>query len=253
MKKNPQANDDQQRPDEDEDEENKLSLSTRYRHDIQLIELSLEHISYAPIIRTHQRNDKRRKNILSNVSTTISPYELSAWMGPSGSGKTSLLSVAAGLIVDTANDLSKDSCIRINGERGSLPKRLVGIVHQDDLLLSNLTVRETIRFAARLKCPKHKSEQKVDELVDETISRLGLSHVENSLIGTPGGSSSKISGGERKRVAVAVELVAQPSLLLLDEPTSSLDATSAYQLMMTLKELASLGHAIVVVIHQPRT
>ena len=207
-----------------EDEENKLSLSkTSYCHNLQLVELSLENISYTPInnITTQKRkgSKRRRKTILSNVSTTISPYELSAWMGPSGSGKTSLLSICAGLIADPANDLSKDSCIRINGERGSLPKRLVGIVHQDDLLLSNLTVKETIRFAARLKCPKHKSEQEVDELVDETIKRLGLCHVKDSLIGNPGGAGSRISGGERKRVAVAVELVARPSVLLLDEPT----------------------------------
>jgi len=235
-----------------DDEENKLSSSTSYRRTIQLVELSLENISYAPI-NTALKKKAKRKTIVSNVSTTISPYELSAWMGPSGSGKTSLLSVSAGLITDPASDLSADSCIRINGEKGALPKRLIGIVHQDDLLLSNLTVKETIRFAARLKSPKHKSDDEVDKLVDETISRLGLVQVQDSLIGSPGGHGSKISGGERKRVAVAVELVARPSVLLLDEPTSSLDATSAYQLMVTLKELASLGHAIAVVIHQPRT
>ncbi len=236
-----------------EDEETQLALSTTsYRKNIQLVELSLENISYAPI-NTALKKKGKRKTILSNVSTTISPYELSAWMGPSGSGKTSLLSVSAGLIADPENDLSADSCIRINGEKGALPKRLIGIVHQDDLLLSNLTVKETIRFAARLKSSKHKSDEEVDKLVDETISRLGLTHVQDSLIGSPGGHGSKISGGERKRVAVAVELVARPSVLLLDEPTSSLDATSAYQLMVTLKELASLGHAIAVVIHQPRT
>jgi len=236
-----------------QDEEKQLSLSTTsYRRNIQLVELSLENISYAPI-NTALKKKGKRKTILSNVSTTISPYELSAWMGPSGSGKTSLLSVSAGLIADPDNDLSSDSCIRINGEKGALPKRLIGIVHQDDLLLSNLTVKETIRFAARLKSPKHKSDEEVDKMVDETITRLGLTHVQDSLIGSPGGPGSKISGGERKRVAVAVELVARPSVLLLDEPTSSLDATSAYQLMFTLKELASLGHAIAVVIHQPRT
>ncbi len=235
-----------------DDEENNISSSTRHRRTLQLVELSLENISYTPINAALKKKGKR-KTILSNISTTISPYELTAWMGPSGSGKTSLLSVSAGLIADPESDLSADSCIRINGEKGALPKRLIGIVHQDDLLLSNLTVKETIKFAARLKSPKHISDEEVDKLVDETISRLGLAHVQDSLIGSPGGNGSKISGGERKRVAVAVELVARPSVLLLDEPTSSLDATSAYQLMVTLKELASLGHAIAVVIHQPRT
>ncbi len=238
-----------------EDEENKLSsLSQKYRHNL-LVELALENISYSPINKTTPKRNgsRKRTTILSNVSTTISPFEISAWMGPSGSGKTTLLSICAGLIADPVNDLSKESCIRVNGEKGSLPKRLIGIVHQDDLLLSNLTVKETIKFAARLKSPKHTTDQEVDELVDETISRLGLSHVKDSMIGTPGGGGARISGGERKRVAVAVELVARPSVLLLDEPTSNLDATSAFQLMVTLKELASLGHAICVVIHQPRT
>lgn len=203
-----------------EDEENKLSsLSQKYRHNLQLVELALENISYSPINTTTPKKNgtKKRTTILSNVSTTISPFELSAWMGPSGSGKTTLLSICAGLIADPVNDLSKESCIRVNGEKGSLPKRLVGLVHQDDLLLSNLTVRETILFSARLKT-KHKTDQEVDELVDETISRLGLYHVKDSIIGTPGGGA-RISGGERKRVAVAVELVARPSVLLLDEPT----------------------------------
>ncbi|KAL9178389.1 hypothetical protein ACHAXT_000036 [Thalassiosira profunda] len=231
---------------------------------VQLVELSLEHITYAPLTRSAATGrcncfkssvSKKRTAILSDVTTTIEPHSLNGWMGPSGSGKTSLLSVAAGLISDPANDLAGDSCIRINGERGTLPKSLVGVVWQDDLLLSNLTVRETVRFAARLKTPKDRSDAEVEVLVNDTLSKLGLVDVQDRLIGVPGGSgrSRGISGGERKRVAVAVELVARPSILLLDEPTSGLDATTAYQLMLTLKSLARMGHSIVVVIHQPRT
>ena len=270
---------------------------------IQLVELSLENITYAPTTRSataavkgakslfnkqspsdsnsnnnnnpsHSKREymnastnsvstpssslvtKKRTTILSNVSTTIAPFQLSAWMGPSGCGKTSLVSVAAGLISDPANDLIGDSTIKINGEVGSSPpKRLVGVVWQDDLLLSNLTVKETVRFAARLKTPKTVCDDEVEMLVDTTLSKLGLTHVQDSLIGVPGGSgkSRGISGGERKRVAVAVEMVASPSILLLDEPTSGLDATTALQLMQTLKKLCQLGHSIAVVIHQPRT
>lgn len=218
---------------------------------IPLVELSLENITYAPSTRTSK--SKSRRQILSNVSTIISPHKLNAWMGPSGSGKTSLLSVAAGVLSDPNNDLISNSCIRINGEKGSLPKSLVGVVWQEDLLLPNLTVRETVRFAARLKTPRSLSEEDVDQLVDETLSQLGLTNVRDSLIGSPTGGLRGISGGERKRVAVAVELVARPSVLLLDEPTSGLDSSTALQLIATLKELAALGHAIAVVIHQPRT
>ena len=169
-------------------------------------------------------------------------------------GKTSLLSVAAGLLSDPDNDLIQNSTIRVNGEKGTLPKNLVGVVWQEDLLLPNLTVRETVAFAARLKTPKRLSDEEVDELVDETLAQLGLTEVKDSLIGSSsGGSGRGISGGERKRVSVAVELVAKPSVLLLDEPTSGLDSSTALQLMITLKELAAMGHAIAVVIHQPRT
>lgn len=231
------------------DDGNKKDRSLR---SIPLVELSLENITYAPSTRSAKA--KSRREILSNVTAKVSPYKLNAWMGPSGSGKTSLLSVAAGLLADPANDLIKDSTIRVNGEKAALPKNLVGVVWQEDLLLPNLTVRETVTFAARLKAPKELSDKEVNELVDETLTQLGLTDVKDSVIGSSsGGRGRGISGGERKRVSVAVELVAKPSVLLLDEPTSGLDSSTALQLMLTLKELAAMGHAIAVVIHQPRT
>ena len=181
---------------------------------VQFVELSLEHITYMPVTRTASaKGSKKRTTVLSDVTTVIAPFQLSAWMGPSGCGKTSFLSVAAGLVSDPANDLAGDSRIKINGEAGALPKRLVGVVWQDDLLLSNLTVKETVRFAARLKNPKDVTDEEVAMLVDNTLSKLGLTNVQDSMIGVPGGigKSRGISGGERKRVAVAVELVASPS------------------------------------------
>ena len=235
-----------------------IGNNTLNRRTINLVQLSLENVTYAPVTRSASNSNggsifesninKRRTTILSDITSNISPYQLSAWMGPSGSGKTSLISVAAGLISEPL----KDGSIKINGEEGALPKRLVGVVWQDDLLLSNLTVKETVRFAARLKTPQYISDEEVEMLVEDTLSRLGLTQVQDSLIGD-GGKNRGISGGERKRVAVAVELVARPSILLLDEPTSGLDASTAYQLMVTLKDLARMGHAIAVVIHQPRT
>lgn len=188
-----------------------------------------------------------------------------------GSGKTTLLSIAAGLVSSTkkrgSDDFSSESEICINGERiagvgsdsvtspnakKSFPKGLVGVVWQDDLLLSNLTVRETVEFAAKLKS-NDSDDDVCREKVDQVLMDLGLMSVQHSLIGS-GGRMRGISGGERKRVSVAQELVTRPSLIFLDEPTSGLDATSALALMRTLKDLAvSGGHSIVTIVHQPRT
>ena len=121
---------------------------------IPLVELALENVTYAPMTSTAKgggKSNKSRKVVLDQVSTKVSPFQLSAWMGPSGSGKTSLISVAAGLT--RPGDILEGSLIKVNDEEGIVPKRLVGVVWQDDLLLSNLTVEEIIYFAAKLKTP----------------------------------------------------------------------------------------------------
>lgn len=108
------------------------------------------------------------------------------------------------------DDITESSRILVNGQPGHVPKRLVGVVWQDDLLLSNLTVEENLYYAARLKTRKGS----VNAMVQATMETLGLSHVAHVKVGSPG--MRGISGGERKRVAVGAELVARPSLLLLE-------------------------------------
>jgi len=249
-------------------------------HDVPLVQLDIQHLSYyLPQIKGYKtsrnltsafkkkRGDTEtkpliRKMILKNITPpSIEPYKLQGWMGPSGSGKTSLLSIAAGMTKYECDSFSDESRITINNDqqnlltkKGGFPKGLTGIVWQDDLLLSNLTVRETVLFAAKLKTPR--SEMcKIPHMVDEVLNNLGLTHIQHSIIGQSlGGPGRGISGGERKRVMVATELVTKPSIIFLDEPTSGLDSTSAYELILILKNLAqSGGHSIVTVIHQPRT
>eukprot|EP00536_Pseudo-nitzschia_multiseries_P003139 jgi/Psemu1/7034/gm1.7034_g len=224
--------------------------------------VSLNDITYTPVTATanggssspwwaSNRNRSARKRprtlVLDRIRTEIHPFQLTAWMGPSGSGKTSLTSVVANL-VDSSDDISHGSItVKNHGNQGKgleqIPKQMVGVVWQDDLLLCNLTVEETIYFAARLKMPRH---VQVTSLVEETMKELGLLHVRDHTI-------ASISGGERKRVSLAQEIVVRPSLLVCDEPTSGLDATTALSLVKTLKGLVSLGHSVVLVIHQPRT
>ena len=104
-------------------------------------------------------------------------------------------------------DLQEGSIVKVNGDEGKIPKQTVGVVWQDDLLLSNLTVEENIYFAARLKTPESTSNIAVRTVVDETIAELGLAHVRDSLVGCPFGPPAMrcVSGGERKRVSVGVE------------------------------------------------
>jgi ABC-type multidrug transport system ATPase subunit len=262
---------------------------------IPLVEVSIENLSYAPLVATttnnirHKRWDvhwknrttttsttkvqkptPRQKTILHQITTKIEPYQLTGWMGPSGSGKTSLLSVVAGLVQPTTTDLLHENSsnrnnknidphtmIRVNQEYGNIPKQYLGVVWQEDLLLSNLTVEENLYIAARLKTSTSISnDTTVRNIVHETMKELNIYHIRHTLVGDPlaSGTHRGISGGERKRVAVGMELVVRPSVLLLDEITSGLDSTTAYQLMITLQQLAhTKGHTIVVIIHQPRT
>lgn len=203
---------------EDDDDEDRLEMTG---WEVPLVELKLKNVTYAPITASagkKGRKESQRTVVLDNVTTTIAPYKLTAWMGPSGSGKTSLISVAADLV--QVGDLQEGSRIYVNGEKGRIPKRYVGVVWQDDLLLSNLTVEENIFYAARLKTPESTPDSEVKKVVQETMEELGLLHVRNSLVGSPISLIRGISGGERKRVSVASELVVRPSLLFLDEPTS---------------------------------
>ena len=172
--------------------------------------ISIDRITYAPVVKSTSSSSSVRKEVLSEISCDIEPCHLSAWMGPSGSGKTSLISVVANLC--KSSDITKGK-ITVNGSEGSIIKSHVGVVWQDDLLLSNLSVEETILFAARLKTPMGipNRETEITERVNDAINDLGLVQVRHSLIGGGPQHVRGISGGERKRVAVAVELVARPS------------------------------------------
>lgn len=218
-------------PDPEDDNESKTqprktSLLMNESRSVPIVELTLQELTYQPVTSTasaakanqnaKQASSVHRTTVLDQVSTKISPYELTAWIGPSGSGKTSLTSVVAGLV--DPSDISHGAII-VNGEEGRLPKQMVGVVWQDDLLLSQLTVEETIFFAARLKTPHETPDSEVHQLVADVMEVLGLTHIRDNLIGSALANMPGISGGERKRTAVAAELVVRPSLLLLDEPT----------------------------------
>ncbi len=129
-------------------------------------------------------------------------------------------------------------------------KKIIGYVPQDDIVLPELTVRENILHSARIRLPCNWSDNEIQNHVDILIRCLQLDHVMHSLVGST--SNPVISGGQRKRVSIGMELAAAPMALFLDEPTSGLDATAAASIMKTLKALTRLGMTIVTIIHQPR-
>jgi ABC-type multidrug transport system ATPase subunit len=141
----------------------------------------------------------------------------------------------------------------INGTEGELStyKKMMGYVPQEDIMYRELTVRENLTHSARTRLPPSFSDTQISELVDALLDILNLSHIQFTPIGTD--LVRGISGGQRKRVNIAMELVSLPAILFLDEPTSGLDSSAALSITHTLRNISeTLGITVVAVIHQPR-
>lgn len=132
---------------------------------------------------------------------------------------------------------------------GNQMKRISGFVFQDDVLFDTMTVSEAVSMSARLRLPDSISAKSKQDRIEGIIKLLGLEAARNTQIGTP--EKKGISGGERKRTAIAMEMVTDPQVLFLDEPTSGLDTFTAFSVVSQLKELAQAGRTVVATIHQP--
>lgn len=190
------------------------------------------------------------KTVLSDVSGTIKPGQIMAIMGPSGAGKSTLLDILArrqkrGVVQGT-------SLVNGRSVTDSEFKRVVGYVDQEDVLMSTLTVYETVLYSALLRLPREMSLEAKKFRTLETMHELGILGIKNSRIGDAGNRS--ISGGEKRRVSIACELVTSPSILFLDEPTSGLDSYNAYNVVESLVTLArDYNRTVIFTIHQPRS
>jgi ABC-type multidrug transport system ATPase subunit len=167
-------------------------------------------------------------------------------MGASGAGKTTLLNVLCGIEAPSKGEVVING-INLHKEKEKL-EGVIGLVPQDDLLIEELTVFQNLYFNARL-CFKDKSEVEITELVDKTLQNLGLYDRKHLKVGTP--LKKTISGGQRKRLNIALELIREPSILFIDEPTSGLSSRDSENVMDLLRELTLKGKLIFVVIHQP--
>ncbi|PON98203.1 ABC transporter-like [Trema orientale] len=188
--------------------------------------------------------------LLKNVEGEAKPGRLLAIMGPSGSGKTTLLNVLAGQLTASPR-LHLSGLLEVNGNPSLKKAYKVAYVRQEDLFFSQLTVRETLSLAAELQLPEIASVEARDEYVNNLLFKMGLVSCADSIVGDA--KVRGISGGEKKRLSLACELIASPSVVFADEPTTGLDAFQAEKVVENLRQLAEDGHTVICSIHQPRS
>ncbi|CAN6283386.1 unnamed protein product [Urochloa humidicola] len=188
-----------------------------------------------------------KKKLLKCVTGKLSPGRVTAIMGPSGAGKTTFLNAVLG----KTSGYKKDGIVLINGIPESMQsyKKIIGFVPQDDIVHGNMTVEENLWFSSSCRFSKGMSRSDRVRVLERVIGSLGLQEIRNSLVGTV--EKRGISGGQRKRVNVGIEMVMEPSLLILDEPTTGLDSASSQLLLRALRHEALEGVNVCAVVHQP--
>jgi len=186
------------------------------------------------------------RHAIDDVSFSIDEGKLVGILGASGSGKTTLLNLLSG-IQKPSNGSIKINGLDVINESKAL-EGVFGYVPQDDLLIEDLTVFDNLYFAA-CQCFKGKPKEELTSLVDSTLMNLGLLEKRDLKVGSP--FNKVISGGQRKRLNIALELIREPSVLFLDEPTSGLSSRDSEILMDLLRDLTLKGKLLFTVIHQP--
>lgn len=207
--------------------------------------ISFAGLSYTVKINEHCCH-KKELHILEDLSG-IFYSGINAILGSTGSGKTTLLDILAG----RKSKENVSGSIYLNDK--VYPKNfkfLSGYVIQDDVVMGMLSVRENIEFSANLRLSSKISKNVKDAKIQSLIEDLGLTKCANTRVGTQ--LMRGISGGERKRTAIAMELISSPQILFLDEPTTGLDSSTAQSLILMLKKLSSRGITVIISIHQPR-
>jgi len=231
----------------------KEKMSERPAENTRTIDIRLN--GYTVDVEKRSLRKRWTKPIIKPLTADFQPGSLNVIMGPSGSGKTSLLnSMAMRLKDDTSTRYKIFGSMTYNGliPAPEVVHSICSFVTQDDdALLASLTVRETLRYAAGLRLPKWMTKQQKTQKAEEVLLKMGLKDCADNLIGND--IVKGISGGEKRRVTIAVQILTEPRVLLLDEPLSGLDAFTALSIMDVLRGLAQEGRTLVVTIHQPRS
>ncbi|KAH8593945.1 ABC transporter-like protein [Bisporella sp. PMI_857] len=233
----------------------KEKMTARSAAEVRTVDIGLNKFALSLDKKTFLGRKLPTKTILQPVTASFQAGVLNVIMGPSGSGKTSLLNAMALRLRNTAGTRYRSSGdMTLNGAvpLDSIIRSICSYVCQDDdALLPSLTVRETLRFSARLRLPSFMTTEQKDQRADEVLLKLGLKDCADNLIGSE--MIKGISGGEKRRVSIAVQILTDPRVLLLDEPTSGLDAFTASSIMEVLQGLAHEGRTLILTIHQSRS
>ena len=183
------------------------------------------------------------RQILHEVSLSIEPGELIAIAGGSGAGKTTLLEILAGLRAPSTGQVRHDGA-RVDA--GATRHSGIGYVPQDDIIHGEMPLRRTLQYAARLRLPAGTSSGQADRVVDEILRELDLADRRDVAV-------RMLSGGQRKRASIAVELLTRPGTFFLDEPTSGLDPSTSAEVVRLLRQLTRRGVTVVLTTHEPAT
>ncbi|CAN0891850.1 ABC transporter G family member 15 [Linum grandiflorum] len=187
------------------------------------------------------------KRLLEGVNGYAEPGKIKAIMGPSGSGKTTLLDALAGRL--PSNVVMTGNILHNGKKKKQLDCSGMGYVRQEPTLLGTLTVREAIRCEAHLRLPSTMMKNEIDDIAEGAITEMGLGDCADRFVGT--WHLKGVSGGERKRLSIALQILTKPELLFLDEPTTGLDSASAFFVVRILRNIAEDGRTVVSSIHQP--
>ncbi|KAM6568330.1 hypothetical protein CsatB_016315 [Cannabis sativa] len=189
---------------------------------------------------------KRKQVLVNNLCGYAKPNRIMALMGPSGSGKSTLLDAIAGRL---SSNVKMTGNIHVKGKENNESHGGISYLTQEDVFLGTLTVRETITYSAHLRVSNKMRKEEIENLVEKTIEEMGLQHCADNKIGN--WYFRGISGGEKKRLSIGLEILTQPQIMLLDEPTTGLDSASAFFVVCTLRNIAHNGRIVVCSIHQP--
>ncbi|KAK2971133.1 hypothetical protein RJ640_008557 [Escallonia rubra] len=214
------------------------------------LSMSFDSVNYyvdMPSEMKEQGLTENRLQLLRDVTGAFRPGVLTALMGVSGAGKTTLMDVLAGR--KTGGCIEGD--IRISGfpKRQATFARISGYCEQNDIHSPQVTVKESLIYSAFLRLPKEVNDENKMIFVDEVMELVELNTLKNAIVGLPG--ITGLSTEQRKRLTIAVELVANPSIIFMDEPTSGLDARAAAIVMRTVRNTVDTGRTVVCTIHQP--